>query len=158
MLTVRRGSAARNVRKALVCRQFRPFYWWGALFRPCTIPRVLLDRRLLVLFGGASGEVVSPIASGEIHPADGGGDVHAEQVRDDRGWEVGCEGHEGAVAGRAGADAVAVEPVGEAVVVDGLSGNASGEQPVWSVRPVVDHEPGRWSSGQLPHDRGEAGR
>jgi hypothetical protein len=53
---------------------------------------------------------------------------------------------------------VPVEPIGQAVVVDGLSGNSAGEQPSRSVWPVVDHEPGGWSIGQLSHDRAKAGR
>jgi hypothetical protein len=75
-----------------------------------------------------------------------------------RGGEIGREGHEGAVAGEARADAVPVEPIGQAVVVDGLSGNSAGEQPSRSVCSVVDHEPGGWSIGQLSDDRTEAGR
>jgi hypothetical protein len=76
----------------------------------------------------------------------------------DRSGEIGREGHEGAVAGGARADAVPVEPIGQAVVVDGLFGNSAGEQSSRSVWPVVDHEPGGWSIGQLSHDRAEAGR
>ena len=72
--------------------------------------------------------------------------------------EIGREGHEGAVAGGARADAVPVEPIGQAVVVDGLSGDSAGEQPSRSVWSVVDHVPGGWSIGQLAHDRPEAGR
>ena len=52
--------------------------------------------------------------------------------------EIGREGHEGAVAGGARADAVPVEPIGQAVVVDGLSGDSAGEQPSRSVWSVVD--------------------
>src|SRR6266508_4566212 len=120
------------------------------------------DRELLIPYRpaalcGACGEVVGPVTPGIGDPADCGVDVHAEQVSQDGGGEVGGEGGECSVAGGPGADAMAVEPGGEAVVVDRLSGDPAGKQPVGSLRAVVDHEPGWWLGGQRPHERAEAG-
>src|ERR1039458_9996043 len=63
-------------------------YWWKGLFRACTISLLLVP---LLVFG-ACGEVVGPVASCVGDPADRGVDVHAEQVGEDGGGQVGCEG------------------------------------------------------------------
>ena len=98
----------------------------------------LIREPLYVLFGGSGGEVVGPITSGVSDPSECSVDVHALSRSAMISGEIGREGHEGAVAGGARADAVPVEPIGQAVVVDGLSGDSAGEQPSRSVWSVVD--------------------
>jgi hypothetical protein len=114
----------------------------GVLFRPRFLPGGLR------MFGGSCGEVVAPVSTGVGDPADCGVDVEAEEVSEDRGGQVAGECGERAVAGWPGADAVPVEQVGEAVPIDGLPGNAAGEQPPGCVRAVRDYERGRRPGGQ----------
>src|SRR6266568_6505998 len=83
------------------------------LFRPCTIPLLLIG---VLPVGGPGGEVVGPVAACVGDPADRSGDVHAEEVGEDGGGQDGCERSECAVAGGPDADAVPVEPGGQGVV------------------------------------------
>lgn len=89
--------------------------------------------------GVACSEVRGPVLSGVVDPADGGVDVDAEEVGEDRGGQVGGQRGEGTVAGRSGADAVAVELVVETVEVQRLAGDSVREQPAWCVWPAGDY-------------------
>src|SRR5438128_4433730 len=84
--------------------------------------------------------------------------MEAEEVGEDRGGQVGGEGGQGSVAGGADANAMPVEQVGEAVAVEGLSGDSAGEQPAGCVWSVSDHERGRWLAGQIAEQDAEARR
>src|SRR5258708_8646514 len=77
---------------------------------------------------GPGGEVVGPVAACVGDPADRGVDVHAEQVGEDGGGQVGCEGGECPVAGGPDADSVPVQPGGQGVVGDRLPGDPAGGQ------------------------------
>jgi hypothetical protein len=82
--------------------------------------------------------------------------VETEEVGEDCGGQVGGEGGERSVACGSDGDVVPVEQVGEAVPVDGLSGNPAGEQPSGCVRTVRNHERCRWSGGQALEESAEA--
>src|SRR5450759_3086704 len=59
--------------------------------------------------GRPCSEVVGPVSFGDLGPSDGGGDVQAEEVGEDRGGQVGDQGDECGVAGGSGVDPVVEE-------------------------------------------------
>ena len=50
-------------------------------------------------------------------------DVHAEEIGQDRGGQIGGQGGEGSVAGGADVDAITAESGGQGVVGDRLTGH-----------------------------------
>jgi len=85
-------------------------------------------------------------------------DVHAEQIGEDGGGQVGGEGGEGPVAGRPDADFVPVQPGGQGVVGDRLPGDPAGEQAAGSPLVVGDHQAFLRLGGQTLQEASEAGR
>lgn len=73
------------------------------------------------LFGCPGGEVFGPVASRVADPPDSGVDVHAEDVGQDRGGQVGGQRGEGSVAGGADVDAMTAKSGGQGVIGDRLA-------------------------------------
>jgi hypothetical protein len=78
-----------------------------------------------------------------VYPFDGGVDVHAEQVGEDSGGQVGGKVDQCRVAGCAGLDAVIVELADEAVDGQMPAGHLPGEQPAGRASPAAEHGGGR---------------
>lgn len=76
------------------------------------------------------GGVAAPVAASELGPVDCGDRVQAEELANDRGWELAGQGEQGTVAVGSGVDANGGDAAGEADGVQVLSGPAAGEQPL----------------------------
>ncbi|HWG61612.1 MAG TPA: hypothetical protein VG253_07855 [Streptosporangiaceae bacterium] len=79
--------------------------------------------------------MAGPVAFCAVGPSDGGVDVYAEQVGEDRGGQVGGEVDQGGAAGDTGLDAVLVELADEAVDGQVTAGNQGAEEPCSDTPP-----------------------
>lgn len=103
-----------------------------------TIPLVLAG---VALFGCPGGEVFGPVASRVADPPDSCVDVHAEEIGQDCGGQIGGQGGEGSVTGGADVDAMTAESGGQGVIGDRLAGHQAWKQPARRVVAGWEFEP-----------------